>query len=235
MTTETETSVEEEHQEEVLLPDTTIVTHCIYKNDLDRLVKSFEDDTDPYKESINELINERDEDGKSPLDLAASFGRVDICRELLKRGADLTSTTEKGYYPLHHGAAWGRVGVLKALVEFNANLQQRNKHGERPRETAARYNQRESVDYLDWAEAKVNLVESIRICHEAVTDPEKGAGRVTKDEKSLVVSSCKENTEWLELMQEATTQDFISHRHRLEEIIAPIMLKLSEPHKHEKK
>ena len=98
MAMETETPPEEESQEEVLLPDTTIVTHCIYKNDLERLVKSFEDDTDPYKDSINELMNERDEDGKSPLDLAASFGRVDICRELLKRGADLTLITEKGLY-----------------------------------------------------------------------------------------------------------------------------------------
>ena len=98
MAMETETPPEEEKQEEVLLPDTTIVTHCIYKNDLERLVKSFEDDTDPYKDSINELMNERDYDGKSPLDLAASFGRVDICRELLKRGADLTVVTDKGLY-----------------------------------------------------------------------------------------------------------------------------------------
>ena len=58
-----------------------------------------------------------------------------------------------GYSPLHHAAAWGRVGVLKVLVEFNVNLQQRNRHGERGRETAARYNQTECVDFLDWAGA----------------------------------------------------------------------------------
>lgn len=87
---------EEEKPPEVLLPDTTIVTHCIYKNDLARLVKSFEDETDPYKDNIIELINERDDDGKSPLDIAASMGRADICREMLKRGADITSITGKG-------------------------------------------------------------------------------------------------------------------------------------------
>ncbi|KAK7471594.1 hypothetical protein BaRGS_00035757, partial [Batillaria attramentaria] len=214
---------------EVLLPDTTIVTHCIYKNDLERLLKSFDDDTDQYKEQLPELINERDDDGKSPLDLAASFGRVDICRELLKRGADITTITEKGYCPMHHAAAWGRVGVLKVFVEFNANLQQRNVHGERPRETAARYNQTECVDFLDWAEAKVNLSDYIKLCHESVTDPEKAAGRVAKDEKTLVMSQCKEKTEWLETTADATTQDFITQKQAMEEVLGPIMQKLSEP------
>lgn len=229
MTLETEAAPEESLQEEVLLPDTTIVTHCIYKNNLERLLKSFEDDSDPYKESINELINERDDDGKSPLDLAACFGRTDICRELLSRGADLTSVTDKGYCPLHHAAAWGRVGVLKVLVEFSANLQQRNTHGERARETAARYNQTQCVDFLDWAEAKVNLVEYIRLCQESVTDPEKAGGRVSKEEKTLVLSSCKEKTEWLDVTVDASTRDLISQRQALEEAVAPVMVKLSEP------
>ena len=97
MTMPPEPESEEHHEEpETLLPNTTIVTHCIYKNDLDRLMVSFDDDTDPYKEEILELMNERDRDGKSPLDLAASFGRTDICRELLKRGADLAAVTMKG-------------------------------------------------------------------------------------------------------------------------------------------
>ncbi|XP_076436392.1 ankyrin repeat domain-containing protein 45-like [Babylonia areolata] len=229
MTMESDAQPEEAVQEEVLLPDTTIVTHCIYKNDLERLVKSFEDDSDPYKESINELINERDDDGKSPLDLAASFGRTDICRELLNRGADLSSITDKGYCPLHHAAAWGRVEVLKVLVEFSANLQQRNVHGERAHETAVRYNQTECVDFLEWAEAKVNLVEYIRLCHESVTDPEKAGHRISKDEKTLVVSSCKEKTEWLDTIPDASTRDFIAQRQGLEDVVAPVMQKLSEP------
>lgn len=229
MTTETEISAEDDSQEETLIPDTTIVTHCIYKNDLDRLVKSFDDDTDPYKESINDLINERDFEGKSPLDLAACFGRIDICRELLKRGADLTNITEKGYCPLHYAAAWGRLGVLRALVEFNVNLQQRNVHGERARETAARYNQTDCVNYLDWAEAKVALVDCIRNCQENVTDPEKAAGRIAKDEKSLVMSACKEKAEWMDVTPDACTHDFLAQRAQLEETTAPVMLKLAEP------
>lgn len=89
---------EEEAQDEVeiLLPNTTIVTHCILKDDIPRLAKSFEDDTDPFKETIAELINQRDGDGKSPLDIAAILGRTDMTKELLQRGADVNATTPKG-------------------------------------------------------------------------------------------------------------------------------------------
>jgi hypothetical protein len=52
-------------------------THCILKNDTQRLVKCFEDDEDEYKDTVAELINQRGEDGKSPLDVAATLGRVD--------------------------------------------------------------------------------------------------------------------------------------------------------------
>lgn len=225
---ETDSAVEVENQQDVLLPDTTIITHCIFKNELERLLKSFDDDTDPYKETIMELINERDQEGKTPLDLAACYGRVDICRELLKRGADLTAVTEKGYCPLHHAAVWGRIGILKVLVEHHANLQQRNAHGERARETAARYNQTECVDFLDWAEAKVNLMDTIKMCIESVTDPEKAPGKVAKDEKNLVMSSCKGKNDWLETNQDPTTQDLILQRISLEELIAPILRRVSE-------
>ena len=88
----------EEEVVEVLLPNTTIVTHCVLKNDVERLQKSFEDDTDPYKETVQELINARGQDGKSPLDLAATLGRVDMAKELLQRGAEINSVTSKGTY-----------------------------------------------------------------------------------------------------------------------------------------
>jgi hypothetical protein len=104
MTMETEEvagSQEEAPQELVLLPDTTIMTHCIYKNAYERLLKSFDDDTDPYNATIMDVINDRDFEGKTPLDLAACYGRTDIVRELLKRGADMHSVTEKGKRLIH--------------------------------------------------------------------------------------------------------------------------------------
>lgn len=87
---------QEEKVVEILLPNTTIVTHCILKNDTQRLVKCFEDDEDEYKDTVAELINQRGEDGKSPLDVAATLGRVDISRELIQRGADVMSVNCQG-------------------------------------------------------------------------------------------------------------------------------------------
>jgi hypothetical protein len=87
---------QEEKVVEILLPNTTIVTHCILKNDTQRLVKCFEDDEDEYKDTVAELINQRGEDGKSPLDVAATLGRVDMSRELIQRGADVMSVNCQG-------------------------------------------------------------------------------------------------------------------------------------------
>lgn len=95
---EAENPEEPEQEVEILLPNTTIVTHCILKDDIPRLQKSFEDETDPFKETIPELINERDGDGKSPLDISATLGRINMTRELLQRGADVNAVTPKGSF-----------------------------------------------------------------------------------------------------------------------------------------
>jgi len=229
--TATETDLLGEEEEEQLLPDTTIVTHCIYKNDPQRLVKCFEDDTDKYKEVVVDLLNERDDEGKSPLDLAACLGRVEITRELLARGADVHNFTPKGYSCLHYAAAWGRLPVLKLHVEHEGNLHQRNTHGERPMETAQRYTQQSCVDYLEWAEAKQLLQETIKQTQEAILDADKAvAGRITKEEKNIALNTCKEKQEWLDNQSsEASTQDFHSHRHYLLDVVTPVVQKLSEP------
>lgn len=230
MTLQESENQEEQHQEvEILLPNTTIVTHCILKDDIPRLTKSFEDDSDPFKEHIAELINERDSDGKSPLDIAATLGRVEIMKELLQRGADVNSVTPKGFCALHHASAWGRLDAIKVLFEHNCNLQQRNVHNERPRETALRYNHTECVDYLDWAEAKVALLDTVKQTQETVQDPEKVQGRLTKEDKAIALNSCKEKAEWVDANPGATTQDFIEQKAQLDEVLGPILLKLSEP------
>ncbi|XP_022320747.1 ankyrin repeat domain-containing protein 45-like isoform X1 [Crassostrea virginica] len=230
MTTDVASQPEEsEEQVEVLLPDTNIVTHCILKNDVERLRKSFEEDEDPYKEIVADLINTRGRDGKSPLDLASTLGRVELARELIVRGAEVNSANLKGYTALHHAAAWGKVSLLKVLVDALSDLQLKTAHGERARETALRYNQTECVDFLDWAEAKSELLDAIKNHQEFLTDPERNQGRLNKEDKNIITNACKEKTEWLENTSDATTQDFISQRQNLDEIITPIIQKLNEP------
>ena len=61
-----------------------------------RFVKCFEDEEDPFKDTVAELINERGSEGKSPLDMAALLGRVEMVKELITRGAEVNSLTPKG-------------------------------------------------------------------------------------------------------------------------------------------
>ncbi|KAK3750261.1 hypothetical protein RRG08_041290 [Elysia crispata] len=245
---EAEQSDDEGNEIEQLLPNTNIVTHCIYKNDPNRLIRCFEDDQDPFKEVILELLNERDDSGKAPLDLAACLGRNQLTMELLQRGADVNSVTKKAtivhpeyslqscepkksrYSCLHYAALWGRIPVVKMLIEHGADLQQRNSHGERAREAAVRYNQEECIDFLDWAEAKSILQEAIRHTLETVTDVDKAvAGRMTKEEKTVTLNMCKEKQEWLDSTEDATTEDFIAQRIAFNDVVGPVVQKLMEP------
>ena len=47
--------------------------------------------------------------------------------------------------------------------------------------------------------------------------------------QSVAINSCKEKSEWVESTPGATTQDFIEQKDNLDEILAPILLKLTEP------
>ena len=52
--------------------------------------------------------------------------------------------------------------------------------------------------------------------------------------QNIVLNSCKEKTEWVDNTSDATTQDFISQKAALDEIVEPILLKLTEPGEHNK-
>lgn len=221
---------EPEEEERTTTPlDTNLALRCVLKNDVERFTKCFEDEEDPFKELINDQINERDDEGKSPLDIASILGRLEMLKELLTRGADVHNTTGTGYSSLHFAAAWGKISCLKSLVDSGGDIQLKTRHGERPRETAVRYSQTECVDFLDWAEAKQTLTKVITSLQETMADPEKVQGRLSREEKNSTLNLIKEKLEWVEAATEATTQDFITQRIEFEETVAPILQKLSEP------
>ncbi|XP_013413753.1 ankyrin repeat domain-containing protein 45 [Lingula anatina] len=222
---------EETPQEPEFPDDVNLAWHCVLENNPTRFAQFFENEEDPYKEKALEHLNQRNDEGKSPLDLSSTLGRLDMTKELITRGGEVNSSSCQGYIPLHRAAAWGRIDVLKLLVDNGADLQQKTVHGERAREVALRYNHAECVDYLDWAEAKVFLQDTIRAMQETLADPEKIQGRLTKDDRNICMNACKEKSDWVDLTVDATTQDFILKKQELDEIFAPIWVKLSEPRK----
>ena len=66
------------------------------KGDIEQLKQLFDDSENPIASDPATVINRRNREGKSALDMAAMLGRKEIVRELMERGADVNSKTSKG-------------------------------------------------------------------------------------------------------------------------------------------
>ena len=90
---------------------------------------------------------------ETPLCLAAGNGRVDICLELIKAGADVRLNA-----PLRDAAAVGNVDCVQVLIDAGADVNcLRVRLGSAPLETAAGHGHVEIVKALIQAGADVNL------------------------------------------------------------------------------
>jgi ankyrin repeat protein len=68
-------------------------------------------------------VDDRDEEGRTPLMTAAAFGSVEVAELLLVRGADAKARdTANGDTPLHFAALSGGVAVAKLLIAHGAEI-----------------------------------------------------------------------------------------------------------------
>jgi ankyrin repeat protein len=67
-----------------------------------------------------QLLNARDENGKTPLSLAVEKGNIDIAQFLIKRGADVNLADMENKSPLHIAAAKGDPEIVMLLLEQEA-------------------------------------------------------------------------------------------------------------------
>lgn len=218
------------YEEIELLQGETPITHCILKNCVDILINSLNDEAN--QEMATSLLDQRNADGRTPLELSAILGRVEIISVLLQFGANVNLANCGGYTPAHYAAAWGQTQILKLLIEAKADLSLTNGIGETPHQLALRYGQMECIDFIDWIEAKTNLEFTIKRMQERLTESER---RPTKEEKNLVLNACKEKLAWLESATMPTTQDFIVQQELLEAALNPVMEKLLSHYASEKK
>ena len=74
-----------------------IAIECVMNGNVGRFVQCFDDESDPFHDSVTSHVNARSEDdNKSALDWAALIGNVAMLSELIKRGADINAASEKG-------------------------------------------------------------------------------------------------------------------------------------------
>jgi ankyrin repeat protein len=94
-----------------------------------------------------DAINFYAEDGFTPLGLACYFGRDEIARYLVLKGADVNLPSNNGFkvYPLHSAAAGNYTAIARMLIENNAQVNVKQQAGATALHSAA---QNGNIDLL---------------------------------------------------------------------------------------
>uniref|UniRef100_UPI00387FB281 Transcription factor ETV6,DARPin n=1 Tax=synthetic construct TaxID=32630 RepID=UPI00387FB281 len=101
-------------------------------------------------------VNATDNDGYTPLHLAASNGHLEIVEVLLKNGADVNASDLTGITPLHAAAATGHLEIVEVLLKHGADVNAYDNDGHTPLHLAAKYGHLEIVEVLLKHGADVN-------------------------------------------------------------------------------
>jgi len=83
-------------------------------------------------------VNARDDEGWSPLYMAAGNGRLDFVQMLLDHGATIDAPTLYGRTPLHQASTWGHVDIVRLLLEHGADPNISDSYGETPPDLESR-------------------------------------------------------------------------------------------------
>ena len=88
-----------------------------------------------------DLINSFSEDGFTPLGLACYFGKEDVARYLLLKGADPNIPSQNGYnvYPINSSVAANNADITKILLEAGADVNVAQSSGVTPLHSAAHH------------------------------------------------------------------------------------------------
>lgn len=88
-----------------------------------------------------DLINSFSDDGFTPLGLASYFGKEDVARYLLLKGADPNIPSRNGYnvYPLNSTVAANNSDITKILLEAGAEVNVAQSSGVTPLHSAAHH------------------------------------------------------------------------------------------------
>ena len=99
-------------------------------------------------------VNTADENGETPLMLAAIKGRLDWVQTLVKKGARIN---KEGWTPLHYACSGPDKGVAAWLLTQGAEIDSRSPNGSTPMMLAARYGPYDLAEVLLKAGADASL------------------------------------------------------------------------------
>ena len=108
-------------------------------------------------------VNDKDDNGFSPLLIAAMENNLEIFNKFIKSGANVNSKCKKGetfdYAPIHVAVNNGNLEMVRVLVENEADLNILEYRQRTPLHIAVEKDQLEIVQYLIEQEAEVNALD----------------------------------------------------------------------------
>jgi len=81
-------------------------------------------------------VNAKDQNGRTPLQLAALKGHKEVAELLIAKGADLEAKTNSGWTPLVVAAVRGHKEVVELLIAKGADVNAKRNDGETPLDLA---------------------------------------------------------------------------------------------------
>lgn len=109
------------------------------------------------------LVASRDDEGHTPLRIAAAKGQKDMAELLLAKGAEVNAKDNDGYTALILAAREGNTDVAKLLLANKADVNTKADNGETPLIAAARKDHKDIVELLLAKGAGVNDVGLSRL------------------------------------------------------------------------
>ena len=140
------------------------------------LPEEFRDPTEDKK--IDILLNskqvdleEKDEDGNTPLYVATMFNNTRFMKKLIDAGANINSKNNQKKTPLHYAAAYKKIETVRLLVSEGANLEAKDKNGYTPLHQAVFMRKGDSIEYLieNGADVNARTKNGVSILHTSVT------------------------------------------------------------------
>ena len=94
-------------------------------------------------------VNQKSDDGQSPLHIAVRGGNDRLVELLIANGADVNAKDFEDYTPLHNAAWNGRLGVVEVLVSNGADINASAYDGRTPYRCATRKNHQDVTAFFE--------------------------------------------------------------------------------------